>query len=59
MIEKSEPDLVILDLNLPGCLAWTSAASCARRHAGAGHHADRENDTIDVVVGSRWGPTTI
>jgi len=56
MIEKSEPDLVILDLNLPG----VSGMDVCRQLRADGTQVPvimltAKNDTIDVVVGLEVG----
>ncbi|HXN58267.1 MAG TPA: response regulator, partial [Candidatus Angelobacter sp.] len=56
IIEKSEPDLVILDLNLPG----VSGMDVCRQLRADGTQVPvimltAKNDTIDVVVGLEVG----
>ena len=56
MIEKSEPDLVILDLNLPG----VSGMDVCRQLRADGTQVPvimltAKNDTMDVVVGLEVG----
>jgi len=60
MIEKSEPDLVILDLNLPG----VSGMDVCRQLRADGTQVPvimrpRRTTRSDVVVGLEVGPTTI
>ena len=48
---RLEPDILLLDLEMPGAAGWTSSAGCAPGSSAAHHHPDR-GDRRFVADGS-------